>query len=231
MNIDITTHIGKLVAADYRTAAIFKKFGIDFCCQGNRTIGEACASANVNQETVIAELTANSEPTTEHNPDAMNAWPAELLITYIKTLHHSYIREKTPPLRAYLDKICSVHGTKHPELHTIRKEFFDSTDELLHHIEEEEKMVFPQIQAVSENNLPNETLRQEISTMMEEHSVEGERFRKIRMLSNNYIAPQDACNTYRVTYSLLHEFEDDLHRHIHLENNLLFSETLKKLAN
>lgn len=231
MNIEKTTHIGNLVTADYRAADVFKDYGIDFCCQGNRTIEEACKTQNTDVDKLIQSLQNASSGTAKSGTPDFTSWPIDLLANYIESIHHKYIREKTPPLRAYLDKINQVHGQRHPELQTIRDEFYASTEALLHHIVEEETEVFPIIKKIIKSREAAadtaDFLEKEILKMTGEHMVEGERFRKISALSNNYTPPADGCNTYRVTYALLKEYEEDLHVHIHLENNILFPAALE----
>lgn len=226
--------IGELVAKDYRTASVFKKYSIDFCCQGNRTIQEACVKKNIDSKKVLEDLDsmmqANSESTTDYQ-----SWPLDLLADYIEKKHHRYVQEKTLEIQPYLDKICNVHGERHPELFEIKEEFNASAVELAAHMKKEELILFPFIRKMTKAKLENTkvdaahfgTVKNPIQMMMDEHTVEGNRFRKIEELSNNYTPPQDACNTYRVSFALLKEFEQDLHLHIHLENNILFPKAIE----
>lgn len=170
-------------------------------------------------------------------PD-FNTWPLDLLIDYIEKKHHRYVEERIPILKQYLNKLCHVHGNKHPELFGIFEHFTGSAGELAMHMKKEEQVLFPWIRRMVAGTADGKTLgppqfgtvHNPIQMMMEEHDNEGERFRKIAALSGDYTPPSDACNTYRVAFSLLQEFEEDLHRHIHLENNILFpkAETLEK---
>ena len=226
--------IGEIVAKDYRAAAVFESFGIDFCCGGNITVDEACRQNSVNPNEVAGKLAAIVN-TQQGNSIDFRSWPLDLLADYIQKKHHRYVEEKTPILKQYLAKICSAHGDRHPELFEIKKEFDASAGELAMHMKKEELMLFPfirkMVQAKSSGQpLPPssfgkiETL---IQTMIQEHDIEGDRFKKISALSGNYTVPADGCNTYRITYATLKEFEDDLHLHIHLENNILFPEAIK----
>lgn len=154
----------------------------------------------------------------------------DLLADYIEKKHHRYVEEKSLEIKPYLDKICQVHGSRHPELYEINELFTASVGELAKHMKKEELVLFPFVRKMvkarqngSSVDAPHfGTIQNPIQTMMAEHDNEGERFRKIESLSKDYTPPEDACNTYRVTLSLLKEFEDDLHLHIHLENNILF---------
>ena len=223
------TTIGQLVAQDYRTAAVFKKYGIDFCCNGGRTVEEACRKKNTDTGRVLGEIAAVMAQT-ENTADDYKAWPLDMLSQYIEQKHHRYVEKQIPVLQAYLAKLCKVHGNAHPELHEIHALFNASAAELSVHMKKEELLLFPQVRkmvaARSAGNLafapPFGSFQNPIRMMMLEHSGEGDRFRKISELSHQYTVPPDGCNTYRVTYALLKEFENDLHLHIHLENNILF---------
>ena len=226
--------IGELVAKDYRTASVFKKYSIDFCCQGNRTIEEACEKKNIDTKKVLEDLVAMMESKSESTTD-YQSWPLDLLADYIEKKHHRYVQEKTLEIQPYLDKLCKFHGERHPELLKIKEEFNASAGELAAHMKKEELILFPFIRKMTQAKMENikvdaahfGTVINPIQMMMDEHTVEGNRFRKIEELSNNYTPPQDACNTYRVSFSLLKEFEQDLHLHIHLENNILFPKAIE----
>lgn len=234
MSIQGNQIIGELVAQDYRTASVFKKYGIDFCCQGNKTIQDACDKKNIDINAVVTDLTSVNEANGNNNSTDYQSWPLDLMTDYIEKKHHRYVTDKTVEIMPYLEKIDRVHGDRHPELHEILEEFRVSTSLLAAHMKKEELILFPfirkmvktqqagtQMEAAHFGNVENP-----INMMKHEHDIEGERFRKIATLSNNYTPPADACNTYRVTFALLKEFEDDLHLHIHLENNILFPKAI-----
>lgn len=221
--------IGELVAKDYRAATVFESFGIDFCCKGNRTIEEACEKKKVDVTEVkkaLDNLLIN--PTDDSND--YNFWPLDILAEYIEKKHHRYVEERIPLLLQYLNKLCKVHGEAHPELLEITHLFSASAGELTTHMKKEEFILFPYIRKMVKKPIGAaageasnfRSVELPIKMMMEEHEAEGDRFEKIAELTENYNPPADACNTYRVTYALLDEFERDLHKHIHLENNILF---------
>ncbi len=223
----IQTKVGKIVANNYRTSTVLTAYGIDFCCNGGITLEEACLKRDIPVDQVIRELKLSAATRDSFGYDQMGA---KELIHVILNVHHTYIEATTPALRTYLDKLCEVHGGRHPELYEIRALFFKSADALAYHMNKEELVLFPYVLAMAEakkNEFPLAwphfgDVQNPISMMEEEHQTEGERFHKIAELSNDYTCPSDDCQTYRVTYALLKEFEEDLHRHIHLENNLLF---------
>ena len=234
MNITIRKTVGNMVAEDYRAAAVFESFGIDFCCQGNKTIDEVCESKGIYKSLLLIDL-ETALRTQENKSTDYNSWPINLLADYIEKRHHKYIEEKTPTLKQYLEKICTVHGHKHSELFQIKNLFYQSAGELAAHMKKEELMLFPFIRKMmhaKEKNIGIKnahfgSVQNPIQMMMHEHDTEGENFRKINVLSGNYNAPADACNTYKVTFALLKEFEADLHLHIHLENNILFPKSVE----
>lgn len=229
MNIQEKTTIGDFVAQDFRTAAIFSKYGIDFCCKGQRTIEEVCTKKDINEANLLNELNVVLATKNDSGID-FNSWPLDLLIDYIEKTHHSFVEEKTPVLIQFLDKLCNVHGSNHPELFEINELFKGSAGELSPHMKKEELILFPFIKEMinatkSHGSIGQPhfgTVKNPITAMMNEHDAEGERFRTIASLTNNYTPPEDACNTYRVTFAMLEEFEKDLHKHIHLESNILF---------
>ena len=229
MNTIENTTIGEFVAKDFRTAAVFSKFGIDFCCKGNRTIEEASEKKGADSQTILAEIKTVLESKTDNSID-FKSWPLDLLADYIEKTHHRYVVEKTQVLLPFLSKLCKVHGAHHPELFEINELFIGCSGELAQHMKKEELILFPFIKKMVEATLTDKlisqphfgTVENPIEMMKHEHENEGERFRKIALLTSNYVPPADACNTYKVTFAMLQEFEQDLHKHIHLENNILF---------
>lgn len=232
MNSYIEKTIGEIVAQDYRTAAVFEQFGIDFCCKGNRTIQDACAAKNISSDAVIQQLTALPPANLVIEEDYVQ-WPMDKLTNHIEERHHGYVNEKMPLLLQYLEKVSKVHGKEHPEVVDIYELFRECAAELSMHMKKEELILFPFIRKIAGSNqltkMPHfGTVENPVNMMRHEHDTEGERFRKIAVLSNDYTPPADACNTYRVSYAMLKEFEQDLHLHIHLENNILFPAAIQR---
>jgi regulator of cell morphogenesis and NO signaling len=233
MDITNKKNIGQLVAEDYRLAEVFQNHGIDFCCNGNRTIQEACIENNTEEQIIIDEINAIIAQTGNEILD-YDSWPIDLLTKYIEHKHHGYVEKQVPILKGYLKKIIAAHGNRHQELHDILELFEATASELTLHMKREELMLFPQVRKMYASNNdglpivepPFGSFKNPIGAMMKDHTDEGERFRKIRTLSNNYTPPADGCNTYKVTFKLLEEFEKDLHLHIHLENNILFPKAI-----
>lgn len=227
MSINTAQTISELVAKNVHTAPVFEKFGLDFCCKGNRTLETACREAGVSVEQLVAAL--EQTPAPGGSPD-YRSWPLDLLSDYIEKKHHRYAAAQIPILQQYLNKLVSVHGHKHPELLEIKNLFDGCAGELTMHMKKEELVLFPFIRRLlraretGEGGIstPFGSVANPVAMMMQEHDTEGDRFHKIAALSNHYTPPANACNTFKVTYVLLKEFEEDLHLHIHLENAVLF---------
>lgn len=229
MNVLEQPTIGEYVAKDFRTASIFSKYGIDFCCKGNRTIEEACEKKSLDFNLIQKEVTQLLETKSEGTID-FKSWPSDLLIDYIEKTHHRFVAEKSAVLLPFLDKLCKVHGHAHPELFEINELFIGCAGELAQHMKKEELILFPFIKKMENASRTGQQIEQPhfgtvenpITMMKDEHEAEGDRFVKIAELTNNYTPPADGCNTYKVTFAMLQEFQQDLHKHIHLENNILF---------
>jgi regulator of cell morphogenesis and NO signaling len=223
------TTVGAIVAADFRTARVFESHGIDFCCGGKVTLTEICRQKGLDPVTLRQEIAAiNSTPVERgHNYDA---WTLPFLADYIVNTHHAYLNENTLQIAAYTDKIAGVHGGHHPEVIEIAAIFARIATDMAAHLREEEEVLFPairRIEAAVKAGKPAEapdveTIRVSLVKLDHEHQEIGDAVHAIRHLANGYAIPGDVCNTFTVTYQKLKEFEDDLHIHVHLENNILF---------
>lgn len=219
--------VGKIVAENFRTAKVFTEYGIDFCCKGAVKLSDACSTRGLDLDQVVEKLEVVMRVADQSPYQEMSL---SQLIDHIVNVHHNYVEETIPALKFYVDKIERVHGDRHAELTAIRQEFFEAADALTIHMKKEEFVLFPYIKAMEEARLNNFPLSKPhfghienpIAMMEDEHDTEGERFRRIDSLTQGYTPPVDACQTYRVAFSMLQEFEEDLHTHIHLENNVLF---------
>jgi regulator of cell morphogenesis and NO signaling len=219
--------VGKIVSANFRASKVLTSYDIDFCCKGGITLEEACKNKQVSLDQVIKDLEESFKTNDGANYEDISATD---LISQIVSVHHKYVETTVPALLTYLNKLCSVHGDRHPELFKIRELFEGGASALGEHMKKEELVLFPFIQAMEaaqEGNFPLSrphfgTIENPIAVMEAEHENEGDRFREISVLTNNYTCPPDGCQTFWVTYAMLQEFEQDLHKHIHLENNILF---------
>lgn len=225
-----TRTIGELVAEDYRLASVFKKYGIDFCCGGGRTVEAACMAKKIDYDTMERELFAATQGRDTTGQSQAAGWDLDFLADYIVNIHHRYVRESIPLLLEFTTKVARVHGHANPEVVAIAELFEEVAAEMSSHIVKEEEILFPQIKrlvAAQRNGASPEapafgTVQNPIRVMEHEHDRAGDLMKRIAILSNQYTPPEHACNTYRVSFAKLQEFEDDLHRHVHLENNILF---------
>lgn len=226
--------VGSIVARDYRTASVFKKFGLDFCCGGDRTLTKACSESDVDIQKVEAAL-ANFKDTVNGENQNYNEWSPDFLVDYIINNHHKFSRNKLSEIADYVRKVTRVHGQNHPELKEINEEFTMLYADISNHLDKEERILFPYIKTLvdaQKNNTSPEKpefgkAANPIAMMEEEHDESGDSMKKIRALSNDFRAPEDACTTYRLLYENLEGFEKDLHKHIHLENNILFPKAIE----
>jgi regulator of cell morphogenesis and NO signaling len=225
MKKDIT--IGKIVAEDFRAAAIFKEAGIDFCCGGEKGIDDTCREKGIDRNELYAKLEKleNTPNTTTHS---FMEWDPGFLIDYIVNTHHKYVIKSLPELVAYTEKIVSVHGERHPELAEVANLFSQISRELVQHMKNEEEVLFPAIKKTlsSGSSETKSKIVTEIKRMSAEHEFVGGAMDRIKVITANYKVPADGCNTYNVTYKFLQQFEDDLHTHVHLENNILFPKAM-----
>ncbi len=225
--------VAELAISHSAAAAIFEKYNIDYCCGGHRTLEEACERIGLDPAEIEQEIRRSKIGDVGHTLRT-DRWSASLLIDFIVQNHHSYVTDAIPAIKALLEKVCSVHGNDCPELLTIREHFLDLADELTSHMQKEEFVLFPAIKRLESQDLADHPLvhaiQSPISAMEHEHTIAGDLIKHIRALSINYTPPSFACPTFRTTYERLREFDNDLMRHIHLENNVLF-ERMKTIVN
>lgn len=228
-----TKTVADLVTENIKTAHVFKKYGIDFCCGGGISIEKACAKYKVDYDLLSADLLNVDK--SDSRATNYNSWELDFLTDHIINVHHSYVEENIPLLLQYADRVAQVHGHHYNELLEIKELVKEVAGELSAHMKKEELILFPfikkMVQAKKEGaDLPDAhfgTVDNPIKMMEVEHEDAGEVLRKIASLSSNYTPPQGACNTYRAFYAKLDEFEQDLHQHVHLENNILFPKSLQ----
>lgn len=225
------TTIRSVVADDYRAAAVFERHGIDFCCGGNRPIADACRERGEDDRQVVAELEAALAPAQDQ--PRFTAWDLDFLATYIVNNHHAYVRQAVPTMQAHTRKVAEVHGDHHPEVREIAQRFDFVAAELTAHMAKEERVLFPYISGLAAAarggevpSAPFGSIANPIAMMEAEHRNAGDQMAAIRELSAGFVTPPDACTTFKVTYQELQAFEADLHRHVHLENNILFPRAL-----
>jgi regulator of cell morphogenesis and NO signaling len=229
--------LGEIAVKDLRKAEVFKKYGLDFCCGGKKTVKEACAEKGIDVTKVEQELQQADKivSTSTNRPLPYNDWGLDFLADYITNTHHSYVKKTIPDLRAYATKVASVHGAQHPELLQVNKLTQQVCDELSSHMVKEETVLFPYIKKLFAASIDGsvaqsaifDSVKTPIDAMEHEHEFVGNALDQIRAITNNYSLPEDACASYAFLFKNLDEFENDLHIHVHLENNILFPKALK----
>ncbi len=231
--INETTRVGEIVRFNFKSASVFEMYKIDYCCDGNVTIKNAIINKNLDLDILIKEINKSIEAYDQYSLNIEQLKPDELCDHIIST-HHKYINDNIPLIQSRLQKICEVHGDKHHELFLVRGLFEDCARDIKTHLDREEVFLFAYIKKMCEfqksNNLNSGEFGDVIitlNTLLSDHKIEGRRFVEISNLTNNYQAPLDACPTYKATFGSLKEFEQDLHKHIHVENNILFHKALK----
>ena len=219
--------LGEIVVNDFKAASLFSSVGIDFCCGGKMSLKQACDAKNLDVNNIIVQLQSLAE--TPANPSQnFNEWDLGFLADYIVNTHHKYVLKTLPELVFYTQKIANVHGLHHPELIEVADLFGKINTELLQHLKNEEEVLFPAIKEALKDNSPNvkKIIHSEITRMSGEHEFAGGAMDKINEITKGYKVPADGCNTYSVSFKLLQQFEDDLHVHVHLENNILYPKSL-----
>lgn len=231
MNHELTTTTVRDIALKMpQTTRVFEEYKIDYCCGGRRPLSEACEIAGANTDEVLSKLNAMLE-THESPEDSLETGTLSALITHILDTHHVYTRDELRNLEPLMEKVVRVHGDTHAGLKELGAAFVELKLDLLPHMEKEEVMLFPYIERLDRNRTagiggvifaPFGTVKNPIRVMMNEHDVAGDILKRMRQLANDYTPPEDACPSYTALLHRLEELERDLHRHIHLENNVLF---------
>lgn len=236
MNIDIRElTVAQIVSKNIKSAHIFKKYGIDFCCGGGVSVAAACDKVGVDSTLVFNELSElNSDVNRSHD---YQKWSLDYLIMHIENIHHSYVKEALPMLVQYAEKVARVHGGRYDELLEIKDLVEALSMELMSHLLKEERVLFPVITSMVQNNTMDNSevalhnnISMPIEVMMGEHESAGDMLKSISTLTQGYQPPVGACNTFRAFYAKLEEFEQDLHLHIHLENNILFPKAIELMG-
>jgi len=231
MIITADTPVRDIVVADPATITILERLGIDYCCGGQHSLADACTRCNHNVDAVIEELRQQSNSNGRFVADWQTA-PLKDLIAHIVQRHHAFARQHLSLVRELAERVKRLHGPTHPEIYKISEEIAAISAELTHHFSCEETVLFPHIERLgNDGQRPVHpvfaNIQQPVTKMIMDHNQTGDELRTLRKTTNDYVPPPDACTTFRALYRALEELERDLHRHIHLENNILFPRALK----
>ncbi|KAA0236267.1 MAG: Iron-sulfur cluster repair protein YtfE [Acidimicrobiales bacterium] len=235
--LDPDTVVSSLVTERPSRATVLDALGIDYCCNGHRTVVQACASAGIGVAELRDALQNHDASSDEADTEVSAAWATMRigeLTDHIEGVHHTYTHETMPRLGSLADKVVGVHGDRHPELSEIQGAYQALRSELESHLMKEERVLFPMCRELDSAEGTPEfhcgTLQNPIRVMGQEHDVAGELLARLRRLSSDYTPPDDACESYRALYAGLEELEADLHLHIHKESNVLFPAVLAREA-
>jgi regulator of cell morphogenesis and NO signaling len=224
--------VGAVVAANYRAAEVFAKYGIDYCCGGNKPVGQACAEKGIGLGDLMGEIalaTANGGTVNEYNQ-----WPLGFLADYIVNHHHAYAKKQIPVITMMAEAVVTAHGKAHPEVLVLAQVWQALSGELVMHMQKEELMLFPHIKRIVHNQeegiaVPAPrfgSVAKMVQTMEDEHEATGDQLADLEKLTNGFTAPEDACNTFMTLYAYLGEFQKETMEHVHLENNILFPKAI-----
>jgi regulator of cell morphogenesis and NO signaling len=223
VKIDVSTTLAEAVDAFPQLAREFERRGLDYCCGGRRTLGEACALIGLDPKATIVEL---SEAAATSDFAEWTTMTADVLVDHIEATHHRYLWDEMPRVTALVDKIVAVHGGRHPELVEVALCFAHVRADLEPHMVKEERMLFPMIRELATlSGRPSfhcGSLRNPISVMLSEHDAVGSLLARLRRLTGDYTPPADGCASYAACFAAMAELEADTHLHIHKENNVLF---------
>jgi regulator of cell morphogenesis and NO signaling len=230
-NINKDSFVSDIVREDYRTASVFRKHDIDFCCGGKWPLGTSCEMKGIDFILLKEELEESVRNVRLSNSIQFNNWSIDFLIEFIVNVHHQYLRKALPEIRSQLTHFIADHAEKYPYLNDVSKQFNYLTKDLLPHLQQEEEILFPYIRQISHAYESKEsyatllvrTLRKPVEQVMQhEHETVSNALHRLRDLTNNYNAPADACVSHQVSFSLLEELDNDITQHLYLENHILF---------
>jgi regulator of cell morphogenesis and NO signaling len=218
---------------------IFEKMGIDYCCGGAASLENACASAGITTTDIVHALDEANQHQSQLNE--LKDWQSaslSRLIEYILEKHHVFTRQELLRLDALIAKVYAAHGERHPELLRLQEMFKNLNEDLVPHMMKEERVLFPHIMLIEAALETHETIpvppfmtvRNPVRMMSLEHDNAGELLREMRRVTSDYTVPPDGCVSYQTLYQALKEFEEDLHQHIFLENNILFPRAVEMEA-
>ena len=225
-----TKTIREIALAAPATTRVFEEFKIDYCCGGRKKFADACFDAGIDPKILASRIDA-----VIHNQDGIDTDHPEdkkpsALIDYILAKHHIFTASEIERLTPLMAKVATRHGEHHPELSELQSVYGSLVDSLIPHMRKEESVLFPYIQQLESSHNANlsvpaphfGTVQNPIRMMMADHDADGERLQRMRKITGDYTLPDDACPSFTALYAGLQDLESDLHRHIHLENNVLF---------
>jgi regulator of cell morphogenesis and NO signaling len=234
LNKDVT--VSEIVSKDYRTADVFRKYGIEYCCGGKQPLHTACEVNGLDTELVLSELLEATRDVKISSADIdFNDWDIDFLTDYIVNVHHRYIRRGLPQLKDHLDRFAEGHKKKFEYVEELQRSVNQFSRTVLVHMEQEEEIIFPYIRQIahayhsraSYASLLVRTLRKPVDDIMQhEHDVTAKMLRRWREITNNYTVPSHACVSHQVVFKKFREVDNEIVQHLFLENNILFPKAI-----
>ena len=231
-----TQTLASIVTNNSQAVPVLEKYNLDFCCKGKRTLAQACEEKGLMVDLISLEIESQIE-LRQAGQMPFEEMTCEQLISYILIHHHFYVKQSMPIITGHLEKVANKHGEKFPFMVEVFHLFSELQNDMTHHMQKEEMILFPRIKHMEEIVMNNKVAEMDVaqiqgpvSVMMNEHDKAGALLYQIRNLTNGYEVPDEACTTFRVSLAELKEFEEDLHKHVHLENNHLFPKAIQMMA-
>ncbi|MBC2594975.1 iron-sulfur cluster repair di-iron protein [Ruficoccus amylovorans] len=231
-NLNAQTTVGELVRERPARSRVFEQHRIDYCCGGKRPLAQVCAERSLDLDKILSELQASDQADARFvDADTMRLTE---LAEHIVATHHAYLREEMPRLDFMTRKVAAVHGDTEPRLRQIREVYVAFQEELTAHMMKEEQILFPMIREIETATAAPQfhcgSLANPIAQMESEHDSAGDALAQFRSLTDDYTPPEWACNTFRALYDALAALEQNMHQHVHKENNVLFPKALRREA-
>jgi regulator of cell morphogenesis and NO signaling len=233
--ISESSFVSDIVKQDYRTADVFRKYDIEYCCGAKWSLDVVCMMKGIDVNTVKKDLEKATRNIHVSNNLRFDEWPIVFLADYIVNVHHSYMKSTMPEIKIMLKNFIEEHAKKYPELVGVEVAFNQLYKEVFPHMKQEEEVLFPYIKQIynafttkeSYASLLVRTLRKPVEDVMsKDHESAIKHLHKFRTLTNDYTPPANACVSHKVCFAKLRELDNDLSQHIHLENNILFPKAI-----
>lgn len=229
------TTVRDLATAIPGATRLFEQMGIDYCCGGARPLADVCEERGLDPAVVVGRLNELAEAAGSSGAANPETFPMARLVDHLVSTHHVYTRSEIVRLEKLFEKVCFVHGANHPELHRARAVFQEMAADLMPHMMKEENILFPYIIQIAaftaRDAMPPSpmfgSVQNPVRMMLFEHEAVGALLAKMRELTKGYTVPEGVCISYETLYEALLAFEQDLHQHIHLENNVLFPQAIE----
>lgn len=213
--------LGDLVEEHPAAGPIFQSHGFDFCCGGAQDLATACAQAGLDPAAIWAQVQAAESGPGDDEDATWREQPLPALIDFLVGSYHEPLRRELPELIDMATRVERVHALHDLCPTGLAAALEEAHAAMLDHMAKEEQILFPAIRAGAGPDCDGP-----VTCMRLEHEEHEERLTHLRQLTHDYALPESACTTFRVLYQRLATLEEELRRHIHLENDILFPRAL-----